>query len=58
MAAENQQSYASVAPETLAAFRLIARAEGHDFETALEDAMLEYVAAWRGSAAIQVCGPR
>jgi acyl-CoA reductase-like NAD-dependent aldehyde dehydrogenase len=46
MVAEKEQFSTAVAPETLAAFRLIAKAEGHDFETALEDAMREYVAAW------------
>jgi acyl-CoA reductase-like NAD-dependent aldehyde dehydrogenase len=49
MVVGNQQFSASVVPETLAAFRLIARAEGRDFETALEDAMLEYAAAWQRS---------
>ena len=32
------------APELLAALRSIARAEGRDFEAALEDAIQEYVA--------------
>ena len=40
------------APELLAALRSIARAEGRDFETALEDAMREYVAN-RGESKVQ-----
>ena len=49
MVAEKEPYSASVAAETLAAFRLVAKADGRDFETALEDAMLEYVAAWERS---------
>ena len=46
MIVEREQFSVAVAPETLAAFRMIARAGGRDFETALEDAMLEHVAEW------------
>ena len=49
MVTEKEQFSASVATESLAAFRMIAKAEGRDFETALEDAMLEYVVAWQRS---------
>ena len=46
MAAEKEQFSASVASATLAAFRSVAKADGRDFQVALEGAMLEYVAAW------------
>ena len=49
MVTEKEQFSASVATESLAAFRMIAKAEGRDFETALEDAMLEYAVAWQRS---------
>ena len=49
MATEKEHFSASAAPETLAAFRLVAKADGRDFETALEGAILEYVAAWERS---------
>ena len=49
MAGEKEQFSASVATDVLAAFRTVAKAEGRDFEAALEDAMREYIAAWKRS---------
>ena len=44
MVTTKEQFSGRAAPELLAAMRSIARAEGRDFEAALEDAMREYVA--------------
>ena len=44
MVTAKEQFSGRAAPELLAAMRSIARAEGRDFEAALEDAMREYVA--------------
>ena len=46
MVMEKERFSAPVASYALAAFRLVAKADGRDFEVALEDVMLEYVAAW------------
>ena len=47
MVTEKEQFTVSVATDVLAAFRKVAKANGYDFETALEDAMRDYVAAWK-----------
>ena len=46
MATAKEQFTASVDPDLLATMRKVARAEGKDFDSAIEDAMRDYVAAW------------
>lgn len=49
MVGEKEQFSALVAAEALAAFRTVAKAKDREFEAALEDVMLDYVAAWKRS---------
>ena len=50
MVTAKEQFSGQAPPELLASIREIARAEGRDFEAALEDAMLLYVECKTGNA--------
>lgn len=49
MVTAKEQFTSHAAPELLAAMRQIARADGMNFDDALENAMQEYIAAWERS---------
>ena len=47
MVTAKEQFSGQASPELLASIREIGRAEGRDFEAALEDAMREYIVRWQ-----------